>query len=162
MIDKNKTFCTNRKARHDFFLIDGMEAGIALKGTEVKSIREGKANLKDSYGKIKNGEVYLYNCHISPYGNGNINNHDPLRSRKLLLSKREIRKLLGKLKEASITLVPTRFYQSGKWIKIEIFLAKGKKQYDKREVIARQSANREIQRAIKDYNTKGGDRIRRG
>src|SRR4030042_3925672 len=104
MNEMNRTFCTNRKARHDYFLMDCYEAGICLQGTEVKSIRAGRANLKDSYGRLKNGEIYLYNCHISPYENGNINNNDPLRPRKLLLHRREIRKLIGKSKEQSLTL----------------------------------------------------------
>jgi SsrA-binding protein len=155
MTEMNKTFCTNRKARHDFFIMEGYEAGICLQGTEVKSIRAGRANLKDSYGRLKNGEVFLYNCHISPYENGNINNHDPLRPRKLLLHKREIRKLIGKSKEQNITLIPTRVFQSGKYIKVDLHLAKGKKQYDKRHDKADMSAKREIQRAMKDHNQRG-------
>jgi SsrA-binding protein len=155
MTEENKTFCTNRKARHDYFLMESYEAGIALKGTEVKSIRAGRANLKDSYGKIKNGEVYIYNCHISPYDNGNINNHDPLRPRKLLLKRREIRKLIGKSKVQSVTLIPTRMYQSGKWIKVDLSLGKGKRQYDKRQDKANLTAQREIQRVMKDHNQRG-------
>ncbi|MBW2149523.1 MAG: SsrA-binding protein SmpB [Deltaproteobacteria bacterium] len=151
----NRTFCSNRKARHEYFLMEGYEAGIALKGTEVKSVRAGRASLKESYGRVKNGEVYLYNLHISPYNDGNVNNHDPLRPRKLLLHKREIRKLIGKTKEESLTLIPTRLYQSGKWIKVDLHLAKGKKQYDKREARAKLDAQREIQRAMKDHNQRG-------
>jgi len=155
MAEGNKIFCTNRKARFDYFLMESFETGISLKGTEVKSIRAGRANLKDSYGRIKNGEVFLYNCHISPYDNGNINNHDPLRPRKLLLKRSEIRKLIGKTNLQSVTLVPTKLYQSGKWIKVEIQLGKGKKHYDKREDKAKLSAQREIQRAMKDHNQRG-------
>ena len=155
MSKDQRTFCTNKKARFEYFLMDGYEAGICLKGTEVKSVRAGRANLKESYGRIDKGEVFLYNCHISPYDNGNINNHDPLRPKKLLLRRREIRKLIGKTKEHSLTLIATRLYLSGKWIKVDLHLAKGKRQYDKRQDKANLSAQREIQRAMKDHNQRG-------
>lgn len=142
---------TNRKAYHDYFIEDKFEAGMVLTGTEVKSLRDGRANLQDSYASVKNGEVFLYHCHISPYSHGNMMNHDPLRARKLLLHKKEINKLLGKTQQKGLTLVPLRIYFSerGK-AKVELGLAKGKKQYDRRESIKTREAGREVERAIKE------------
>ena len=141
---------TNRKAYHDYFIEETYEAGITLLGTEVKSLREGKANLKDSYALIKGNEIFLLNCHISPYSHGNIQNHDPLRTRKLLLHRKEINKLWGKLTQKGLTLIPLKIYftKNGK-AKVEIGLCKGKKQYEKREVLKEKEARREIERHLR-------------
>ncbi|MDQ6734125.1 MAG: SsrA-binding protein SmpB [Nitrospirota bacterium] len=141
---------TNRKAFHDYAIEEKLEAGIVLRGTEVKSLREGKVNLRDSYASVDHEEVILHNCHITPYSHGNIMNHDPLRPRKLLLHRKEISKLLGKTQQKGLTIVPLRIYFSphGK-AKIEIALAKGKKQYDRREAIKSRDAGREVERAMK-------------
>lgn len=141
---------TNRKAFHDYAIEEKMEAGIVLRGTEVKSLREGKVNLRDSYASVDHEEVILHNCHITPYSHGNIMNHDPLRPRKLLLHRKEISKLLGKTQQKGLTIVPLRIYFSprGK-AKIEIALAKGKKQYDRREATKQREAGREVERAMK-------------
>ncbi|WP_196594450.1 SsrA-binding protein SmpB [Pectinatus sottacetonis] len=147
---KIKIVCENRKARHDFFIEETYEAGLVLVGTEVKSLREGKANLKDSFVLIKNGEAVLENVHISPYEHGNIFNHDPLRPRKLLLHKAEITRLFSKTKEKGLTIVPLKIYFSKGRAKIEIALATGKKNYDKRQIIAEKTAKREIARALKE------------
>ncbi len=144
-----KSISENRKAFHDYFIDETYEAGISLVGTEVKSIREGKVNLKDSYVLIKDGEAFLLNCHISPYSHGNIMNHDPLRTRKLLLKKREIDRLRGKLLQKGYTLIPTKMYFKGPYVKIEIGLARGKKLFDKREALKEKEANRQIERALK-------------
>ena len=144
-----KSVAENRKAFHDYFIDETYEAGISLLGTEVKSIREGKANLKDSYVLIKDGEAFLLNCHISPYSHGNITNHDPLRTRKLLLKKQEIDRLRGKLIQKGYTLIPTKMYFKGPYVKIEIGLARGKKLFDKREALKEKEANRQIERALK-------------
>lgn len=145
-----KVVATNRKAFHDYAIEEKLEAGIVLRGTEVKSLREGKVNLRDSYASVDHGEVVLHNCHISPYSHGNIMNHDPLRPRKLLLRRKEINKLLGKTQQKGLTLVPLRIYFSprGK-AKVELALAKGKKQYDRREAIKEREAGREVERALK-------------
>lgn len=140
----------NRKAYHDYSIEETVEAGISLTGTEVKSVREGRVNLKDSYVIIKNGEAFLLNCHISPYSHGNIMNHDPLRTRKLLLHKREIQKLLGKATQKGYSLIPLKIYLKGPRIKVEIGLAKGKKLFEKRESIKAREARREIERAMKN------------
>ncbi len=144
-----KTISTNRKAYHDYFIEETYEAGISLLGTEVKSLREGRVNLKDSYAIIKDNEVFLLNCHISPYSHGNIQNHDPLRTRKLLLHGREISKLWGKLSQRGFTLVPLNIYFKRGKAKVEIGLCKGKRQYEKRESIKEKEARREIQRHMK-------------
>ncbi|MGE5497107.1 MAG: SsrA-binding protein SmpB [Syntrophothermus sp.] len=141
-----KDIAVNRKARHEYSVIQTFEAGIVLQGTEVKSIRQGKANLVDSYAAVKEGEVWLFNAHISVYDQGSINNHDPLRTRKLLLNRSEIRKLIGKVKEKGLTLIPLRIYLKGGRVKVELALAKGKKIYDKREDIAKRDFQREQQR----------------
>jgi SsrA-binding protein len=145
-----KVVATNRKAFHDYSIEEKLEAGIVLRGTEVKSLREGKVNLRDSYASVDNGEAILHNCHISPYSHGNIMNHDPLRPRKLLLHRKEINKLLGKTQQKGLTLVPLRIYFSKRGqAKVEIALAKGKKQYDRREAIKSREAGREVERAMK-------------
>ena len=144
----------NRKAMHDYHLLETFEAGIALQGTEVKSIREGRVNLRDSYARVEGGEVFLYNVHVSPYGNRGYVDHEPTRRRKLLLHKQEIRKLIGKTVEKGMTLVPTRMYFKNGRIKVAISLAKGKQLHDKRETVKRREAERETRAAMK---TKGRD-----
>ncbi len=145
-----KIISANRKAYHDYFIEETYEAGISLLGTEVKSLREGRVNLKDSYAIIKDNEVFLLNCHISPYSHGNIQNHDPLRTRKLLLHRKEISKLWGKLSQRGFTLVPLNIYFKKGKAKVEIGLCKGKRQYEKRETIKEKEAQREIQRHLKN------------
>lgn len=145
----NKIIAKNPVAYHNYSIEDTMEAGIVLTGTEIKSIRKGSANLKDSYANIKNGEVYIYGLHISPYEQGNIFNKDPLRDRKLLLNKREINKLLGLIKQKGYTLVPISLYFKNNFVKLELGIGKGKKLYDKREDIAKKDAQLKIQRAMK-------------
>lgn len=145
-----KVLSTNKKAFFDYEVIDSLEVGIVLLGTEVKSAKEGKVNLKDSFVKIMNGEAYLLNCHISPYSHGNIINHDPTRTRKLLLHKKELNKLIGKSKERGLTLIPLKMYLKGNKIKVEIALAKGKKKYDKRKSIKEKELSREIKRELKN------------
>lgn len=145
-----KVITENRKARHDYTVEESFEAGIELKGTEVKSMRAGRANLKDSFAIIENGELYLYGMHISPYEQGNIFNVEPMRPRRLLMHKKEIMRLLGKTKEQGLTLVPLKAYFKKDKIKIELALAKGKKLYDKREAAAEKSAKREIEKAMKE------------
>jgi SsrA-binding protein len=140
---------TNRKAYHNYFIEETYEAGISLLGTEVKSLREGRVNLKDSYAIIKGNEVFLLNCHISPYSHGNIQNHNPLRTRKLLLHRKEIDKLGGKLSQKGFTLVPLKIYFKEAKAKVEIGLVKGKRKYEKREVIKEKEARREMQRHLR-------------
>ncbi|HOM24958.1 MAG TPA: SsrA-binding protein SmpB [Thermosynergistes sp.] len=144
----NKVVARNRKATHDYFILETYEAGIVLTGTEIKSVREGRINLRDGYAKIDSGELWLYNVHISPYERGSFYNHDPLRPRKLLLRREEIKRLLGKTKEKGLTLVPLSVYiKDNRWAKVEVALAKGKKQYDKRAAIAERDAQRAMERA---------------
>ncbi|HHV53105.1 MAG: SsrA-binding protein SmpB [Synergistota bacterium] len=144
----NKVVARNRKATHDYFILETYEAGIVLTGTEIKSVREGRVNLRDGYAKIDSGELWLYNVHISPYERGSFYNHDPLRPRKLLLRREEIKRLLGKTKEKGLTLVPLSMYiKDNRWAKVEVALAKGKKQYDKRAAIAERDAQRAMERA---------------
>ncbi len=146
----SKLVAENRKAYHDYIIEERMEAGIELAGTEVKSIRQGRINLNDSYAAIVNGELWLYNLHISPYEQGNRFNKDPLRTRKLLMHKREIMRLFGVVRQEGLTLIPTKIYfKSGK-VKVEISLARGKKNYDKRDADAKKQATREIERRLKD------------
>ncbi|WP_059172089.1 SsrA-binding protein SmpB [Bacillus sp. FJAT-27445] len=145
-----KTVAQNKKAYHDYFIEETYEAGIVLQGTEIKSIRAGKVQLKDSYARIHNGEMFLYSVHISPYEQGNRYNHDPLRTRKLLLHKREIMKLLGETKEAGFALVPLKMYLKNGYAKVLIGLAKGKKKYDKREDLKQKEAKRDIERAFRE------------
>lgn len=148
--ERYKIAATNRKAFFDYAIEEKFEAGIVLRGTEVKSIRQGRVNLQDSFASIKDGEVFLHNCHISPYSHGNILNHDPTRTRKLLLHRKEINKLMGWTQQKGLTIVPLRVYfgERGK-AKVEIALAKGKKQHDRRESIKTREAGREMQRALR-------------
>ncbi len=146
-----KSITVNRKAFHDFHIFEKYTAGIVLFGTEIKSIRKGAVNLKDSFAKIEDGEIWLYSCHISPYEQGNRYNKEPERKRKLLLNNKEILKMLGKIKKEGYTIIPLElFIAENGFAKLEIALAKGKKLYDKREDIAKKSQNRDIQRAIKN------------
>ena len=147
-----KLIANNKKAYHDYFILETYEAGIALHGTEVKSLRMGKCSIKEAFIRVENEEVYVYGMHISPYEKGNIFNKDPLRVRKLLLHKSEIRKLLGKTKEKGMTLVPRKVYFKDSLVKVEIGLAKGKKLYDKRQDIAKKDQQREAQRDFKVRN----------
>lgn len=146
----SKIIAQNRKAYHDYFVDEKYEAGIALFGTEVKSVRAGAVNLKDSYCSIKDGELYVVGMHISPYEKGNIFNREPLRDRKLLMHKREIMKLTGLVTQKGFTLVPLSLYFSGKNVKVEVGLCRGKKLYDKRDALAQKQADREIDRRMKD------------
>ena len=139
----------NRKAFHDYHLLETFEAGIALMGTEVKAIREGRVNLRDSYARLENGEVFLFNVNISPYSHRGYAEHEPLRRRKLLLHRHEIRKLIGKTVERGMTLVPVRMYFKNGRVKVAVSLARGKKDYDKRETIKRREADRESRAAMK-------------
>lgn len=145
-----KIVANNSTAKHNYTIEDTMEAGIVLSGTEIKSIRNGKVNLKDSYANIKNGEVFIYGMHISPYEHGNIYNKDPLRTRKLLLTRREINKLIGLIKQKGYSLVPISLYFNGNFLKIELGIGKGKKLYDKREEIAKKDAERRIKQHLSE------------
>ena len=145
-----KTVSQNKKAYHDYFIEETYEAGLVLQGTEIKSIRAGRCNLKDSYARIQNGEACLYSMHVSPYEQGNRFNHDPLRPRKLLLHNREIAKLYGEAKEAGFALVPLKVYLKNGYAKVLIGLAKGKKNYDKREDLKKKEAKRDIERAFRE------------
>ncbi|MDN4594316.1 SsrA-binding protein SmpB [Polycladomyces subterraneus] len=145
-----KVIARNKKATHDYHIEETLEAGIVLTGTEIKSIRQGRVNLKDSYARIKDGEVYVVNMHISPYEQGNRFNHDPTRERKLLLHKQEINKLIGLTQQKGYTLVPLDVHLRNGFAKVELALAKGKKLYDKRAAIAKRDAEREIQRQLKE------------
>ena len=147
-----KTIATNREARHEYFVLEALETGVELKGTEVKSLRAGGVNLKDSWVDIENGELLVKGMHISPYDHGNIFNHDPLRSRRLLLHRAEINKLIGKVKEKGYALVPLKLYFKHGLVKMELALAVGKKLYDKRQDMAKRDAKREMERALKDRN----------
>lgn len=146
---EEKSVCVNRKARHDYFIEESYEAGLVLKGSEVKSLRDGKANLKDSYARILKGEAFLLNAHISPYPAANQFNHEPDRTRKLLLHKQELRRLTGKVKERGLTLIPLRLYFKDGRAKVELGLARGKKLFDKRETLRRKVAQREVERSLK-------------
>ena len=146
----DKVVATNREAYHNFHIMETLECGIALTGTEVKSVREGRCNLKDSYGQVRQGEAWLLNAHISPYSHGNRENHEPTRTRKLLLHKKEIDKLQGKAQEKGLTLVPTKMYLKNGRVKIELAVAKGKKLYDKRETEKRREADREARAVMKE------------
>ncbi|MFY9268489.1 MAG: SsrA-binding protein SmpB [Candidatus Manganitrophaceae bacterium] len=140
---------THRKAYHDYFIDETIETGLALTGTEVKSLREGRINLSDSFARVEKGEVFLYNCHISPYSHGNLSNHDPTRKRKLLLKRGEIERLFGKVQQKGMTLVPLKIYFKGSWAKVELGLARGKKHFDKREADAKKTARREIEKGMR-------------
>lgn len=152
MVEKkegDKLVVNNRKAFHDFFILERMEVGISLFGTEVKSLRGGRVNLKDGFAQVDRGELYLHNCHISPYSHGNLANHEPTRRRKLLMRKKDIWRLSGKVREKGLTLIPLKIYFQRGWAKVELGLAKGKHLHDKRETEAKKSANREMQRALR-------------
>ena len=147
--ETTKLVAQNKKARFEYFLEELFEAGLSLSGTEVKSLRQGKCSLKESFVRIENGEAFLYNMHISPYEQGNIFNKDPLRTRKLLLHKAEIQRLMGKVKTAGYTIVPVKLYFKGNYAKVQIALARGKKLYDKRDDIAKKDQRREAERSYK-------------
>ena len=147
-----KLIANNKKAYHDFFIEDTFEAGISLHGTEVKSLRMGKCSIKEAFVRIENGKVFVYGMHISPYEKGNIFNKDPLRVKKLLMHRYEINKLMGKIKEKGLTLVPLKVYFKGSLVKVEIGLARGKKLYDKREDIAKKDQRREAEKEFKIRN----------
>ncbi|MEG0109828.1 MAG: SsrA-binding protein SmpB [Oscillospiraceae bacterium] len=149
-VSSNKTIAVNRKARHDYFVLEGIETGIELVGTEVKSIRAGGVNLKDAWVEIQNGELYVMGMHISPYEKGNIFNRDPIRVRRLLVHKREIRHLNEERKLKGLTLIPLEMYFKGSHVKLHVGLCKGKKLYDKREDMAARDAKRDIDRAMKE------------
>jgi SsrA-binding protein len=144
--DGERNVATNRKARHEYFVLETFEAGISLKGAEVKSLRQGRASLQESYATLKNGEVWLFDMHISPYEQAAVDAYEPKRVRKLLLHKKEIRRLVGKLAEKGLTLIPLRVYFKNGIAKVELALAKGKRAYDKREAIKRREAQRELER----------------
>ncbi|MFQ5485706.1 MAG: SsrA-binding protein SmpB [Desulfobacterales bacterium] len=147
-----KIICQNKKARHNYFIEETMEAGLVLRGTEVKSLREGKANLVDSYATVERGEVWLNNCHINPYAPASQFSHHPMRKRKLLLNKREIAKLIGKTQEKGYNLIPLKIYFKDGRAKVELSLAKAKKLYDKRATIKKREAERQIDKAMKSRN----------
>ena len=147
-----QTITQNRAARHEYFVLESYEAGIELYGTEIKSIRNGAVNLKESWADIQDGQVFVYGMHISPYEKGNIFNKDPFRARRLLLHKKEINKLAGKIKQDGLTLVPLSLYFKNQYVKVELGLCKGKKLYDKREAAAKKDAKRTIDRAMKERN----------
>ncbi len=155
MSENNQPVVTNRKAYHDYKIEETYEAGLSLFGTEVKSLRDGQINLVDSFARIEKGEMFLYHCHISPYSHGHCSNHDPTRKRKLLLSRREIERLMGKMQQKGLALIPLKVYFKHGWAKVELALARGKKAYDKRETIAKNTAQREIEKAIR-YKHQGG------
>lgn len=147
-----KTIAENRKARHDYFILESYEAGIELVGTEVKAIRQGGVNLKDSWCTVEDGELWVKGMHISPYDHGNIFNRDPMRVRRLLFHKKEINKLLGQVKQEGLTLIPISLYFKGSRVKVQVGLCKGKKLHDKRDAMAAEAAKRDIDRAIKEKN----------
>ena len=151
---KTKTIALNRQARHEYFVVESLETGIELVGTEVKSLRMGQVNLKDSWCDVEDGQLYVRGMHISPYEKGNIFNKDPLRQRRLLMHKREILKLFARIKQDGYSLIPLSIYFRGPRVKLEIGLAKGKKLYDKRETAARKDAKREMDRAMKSRNSR--------
>jgi len=148
--NNEKIIATNRKAYHEYNILEKWEAGIVLQGTEVKSLRLGRANLKDSYARVKDGELWLVNLHISPYEQGNVWNHEPRRPRKLLMHRQEIKRLIGKVEERGFTLIPLRMYFKRGRAKVELAVARGKKIYDRRKDIAKRDADREMQRELKD------------
>ncbi len=153
MAENIKTIAENRQARHEYFILESLEAGIALTGTEVKSIRQGGVSLKEAWISIENGEAWVKQMHIAPYEKGNIFNRDPLRERKLLMHKREILRLYGQVKQGGLTLIPISMYFKGSNVKVQVGLCKGKKLYDKREDAANRDAKRLIQRTIKERNS---------
>ncbi|MBI4498340.1 MAG: SsrA-binding protein SmpB [Chloroflexi bacterium] len=151
-----KVISVNRKAYFDYEVLDSLEAGMVLTGTEIKSLREGRVNLRDAYARVEHGEVWLYNMHIAPYAHGNRYNHEPMRRRKLLLHRGQIAELAGRTAEKGYTLVPLRLYLKDGYAKIELGVVRGKRQYDKRETIARREAEREMERAMRQARLVGG------
>jgi len=149
---QSKQIAANRKAFHEYFVEERFEAGISLHGTEVKSLRQGAVNLKDSFCHIKDGELYAQNLHISPYEKGNVFNRDPMRPKKLLMHRREIARLYGKVKQEGYAVIPLSLYFKGPWVKIELGLCKGKKLHDKRDSQSQKDAHREIARTLKEHN----------
>lgn len=147
---EGKVLAQNKKARHDYFIEETYEAGLVLLGTEIKAIRAGRVNLKDSFARIRNGELFVHNMHISPYEQGNIHNHEPLRTRKLLLHRKQINTLIGETKEAGYSIVPLKLYLKDGYAKLLIGLARGKKKYDKRDDLKQKEAKRDIERAFRD------------
>jgi len=148
---KDRTVATNRKARHDYFIDETYETGIVLTGTEIKSVRDGRVNLRDSYAQVKNGELWLIDTHIAPYKQAGRSSHEPKRPRKLLMHRHEINRLQGKVQEKGYTIIPLRLYfRNDKWVKVEIALARGKRLYDKRRAIRERDAQRETERALAD------------
>ncbi len=147
---EGKVIAQNKKARHDYFIEETYEAGMVLLGTEIKAIRAGRVNLKDSFARIRNGELFVHNMHVSPYEQGNIHNHDPVRTRKLLLHRKQINTLIGETKEAGYSIVPLKIYLKDGYAKMLIGLAKGKKKYDKREDLKQKEAKRDIERVFRD------------
>lgn len=145
-----KVLAENRKARHDYAILETVEAGLVLTGTEIKSLRAGRVNIRDAHARVEKGEIFIYNMHVAPYEQGGRYNHDPLRPRKLLLHRREIDSLAGKVRLQGLTLVPLRVYLKGGWAKVELALARGKKAYDKRRDLAEREARRRIERALKN------------
>lgn len=151
MKSKDRTVATNRKARHDYFIDETYETGIVLTGTEIKSVRDGRVNLRDSYAQVKNGELWLIDTHIAPYKQAGRSSHEPKRPRKLLMHRHEINRLQGKVQEKGYTIIPLRLYfRNDKWVKVEIALARGKRLYDKRRAIRERDAQRETERALAD------------
>ncbi|HEX7592887.1 MAG TPA: SsrA-binding protein SmpB [Anaerolineae bacterium] len=150
MVENVKVLATNRKAYHDYHIEETQEAGVVLTGTEIKSVRAGSVNLRDSYAQVRNGELWLSNVHIAPYEPASKQNVDPYRDRKLLMHRKEILRLFGRVQEKGLTLIPLRMYLNKNRAKVEIALARGKKQYDKREAIAKRDSAREIERAVKE------------
>lgn len=148
---EGKLIAQNKKARHDYSILETIEAGVVLQGTEIKSVRDSRINLKDGFVRIRNGEAYLYNVHISPYDQGNIFNHDPLRTKKLLLHKKQIQKLANEAKNPGTTIVPLKVYIKDGFAKVLIGLAKGKREYDKRETLKRKDQERQISRVLKNF-----------
>lgn len=144
-----KLVSDNRRARHEYEMLEVFEAGIELVGTEVKSMRQGKANLADAFARVENGELWLYNCHVSPYDHGNRFNHDPVRRRKLLMHSKEIAKIKSKLQEKGLTLIPLKIYFKRNWVKVDLALARGKHLFDKREAIAKRETKRQLERIVK-------------
>lgn len=149
-----RTIATNRKARHDYHIEESFEAGIVLTGSEIKSVRAGRVNLRDSYAIVRGGELWLINSHIAPYDPASRQNHEPRRSRKLLMHRRQINRLEGQVRERGYTLIPLRMYLRGSRAKVELALARGKRQYDKREAIAKREAGRQVERALKEHTRK--------
>ena len=154
MTESGKVLATNRKAYHDYHIEETHEAGVVLTGTEIKSVRAGSVNLRDSYAQVRNGEMWLMNAHVAPYEPASRQNADPYRDRKLLMHRKEILRLFGRVQEKGLTLIPLRVYLKKNKAKVEIGLARGKKQYDKREAIAKRDSAREIQRAVKNVHAR--------